>query len=78
MKHLRPRKVLLKTLLRQKDVKGNSPLHLACIRGSPDIGDLLALYDKEELVTRNEEGQTPFHLAARHSWAKLTKKSTFR
>jgi ankyrin repeat protein len=58
--------VLLKTLLGQKDVKGNTPLHMASIHGIPHIKDLLALYDKNYLAMKNEEGQTPFHLAARY------------
>jgi ankyrin repeat protein len=59
--------VLLKSLLRQRDVKGNTPLHLAAMLGSPHIGDLLLVhYERPELVLKNEEGQTPFHLAARY------------
>ncbi len=71
LKHLRPRRELFKNLLRQKDVKGNSPLHLACMLGNTAISDLLAHYERAELVLKNEEGQTPFHLAARYGHVTL-------
>jgi ankyrin repeat protein len=39
---------------------------MACIQGIPHLKDLLTLYDKHYLAMKNEEGQTPFHLAAKY------------
>ena len=62
---MRVRKALLRSLLLRRDVKGNSPLHLACMLGSLDMSELAGLSQREGLMQKNEEGQTPFHLAAR-------------
>ena len=47
-----------------KDANGNSPLHLAAIRGKSDVIRLLAKAGAN-FNTRNEEGQTPIFLSNR-------------
>ena len=49
-----------------QDIKGNSPLHVACRRGQQSMVKLFsrASFSASCLLLPNKEGQTPLHLAA--------------
>lgn len=52
------------TLLRQRDDKHNTALHLAVGKGSLDVVELLVTADPTDRHIQNRKGETPIYLAA--------------
>lgn len=59
--------VVLRKLLRQIDLKGNTPLHLAAKLGRLEemTEKFLKLHTNGDLMLKDEMGRTPFHIASR-------------
>ncbi|GMN20343.1 hypothetical protein TIFTF001_043065 [Ficus carica] len=54
----------LKTILRMKNVEGNTPLHIAASMGSAAMCEEIAKHDLSLVGVKNSAGETPLFLAA--------------
>ena len=72
---LEPHRGLLSSLLRGKDYKGNTPLHLAAQLGR--LEDLtqrfVSLHSSQDLLLGNDLHQTSYHVAAKSGSLKMVK-----
>ena len=50
----------------KKNKNGDTPLHLACATGDPDLVDIMLHAHPCDINTQNNKGDKPFHLACKH------------